>query len=193
MNKLDHKNVGIPMTPGNWSSMPEYHKYLEVTMTCGGMGGSSWKEYIEDQKLPSNQIIKVRGIGGKTFLINTAYEALQEARRQLKKAVSDNEKRMNAMEKLLNEQGGDSAEIARLTEERDQYMKDADEAQAGADIELVCSMITACMGAFSEVANDPRPLHGDHAGTAFSMINHLKDRLSQIQDRLTAGDASLSS
>lgn len=121
------------------------------------------------------------------------YEALQEARRQLKKAVSDNEKRMNAMEKLLNEQGGDSAEIARLTEERDQYMKDADEAQAGADIELVCSMITACMGAFSEVANDPRPLHGDHAGTAFSMINHLKDRLSQIQDRLTAGDASLSS
>ena len=74
MNKLDHKNVGIPMTPGNWSSMPEYHKYLEVTMTCGGgMGGSKWKEYIEDQKLPSNQIIKVQDIGGKTFLINTAY------------------------------------------------------------------------------------------------------------------------
>ena len=121
------------------------------------------------------------------------YEALQEAKRQLKKAEADHEKRMDAMEKLLDEQGGDSAEIARLTEERDQYMKDADEAQAGADIELVSSLISACMSAFSEVANDPRPLCGDRAGTAYLMVNNLIDRLEQIRDRLVAGDESLAS
>ena len=121
------------------------------------------------------------------------YEALQEAKRQLKKAEADHEKRMDAMEKLLDEQGGDSAEIARLTEERDQYMKDADEAQAGADIELVSSLISACMAAFSAVANDPRPLCGDRAGTAYLMVNNLIDRLEQIRDRLVAGDESLAS
>ena len=121
------------------------------------------------------------------------YEALQEAKRQLKKAEADHEKRMDAMEKLLDEQGGDSAEIARLTEERDQYMKDADEAQAGADIELVSSLISACMSAFSEVANDPRPLCGDRAGTAYLMVDNLIDRLEQIRDRLVAGDESLAS
>lgn len=121
------------------------------------------------------------------------YEALQEAKRQLKKAEADHEKRMDAMEKLLDEQGGDSAEIARLTEERDQYMKDADEAQAGADIELVSSLISACMSAFSEVANDPRPLCGDRAGTAYLMVNNMIDRLEQIRDRLVAGDKSLAS
>ena len=121
------------------------------------------------------------------------YEALQEAKRQLKKAEADHEKRMDAMEKLLDEQGGDSAEIARLTEERDQYMKDADEAQAGADIELVSSLISACMSAFSEVANDPRPLCGDRAGTAYLMVNNLIDRLEQIRDRLVAGDESFAS
>jgi len=121
------------------------------------------------------------------------YEALQEAKRQLKKAEADHEKRMDAMEKLLDEQGGDSAEIARLTEERDQYMKDADEAQAGADIELVSSLISACMSAFSEVANDPRPLCGDRAGTAYLMVNNLIDRLEQIRDRLVTGDESLAS
>lgn len=119
------------------------------------------------------------------------YEALQEAKRQLKKAEADHEKRMDAMEKLLDEQGGDSAEIARLTEERDQYMKDADEAQAGADIELVSSLISACMSAFSEVANDPRPLCGDRAGAAFLAAGNLIDRLEQIRDRLRAGDAEI--
>ena len=122
-----------------------------------------------------------------------AFEDYQTERRERKKERAEFEKRMDAMEKLLDEQGGDSAEIARLTEERDQYMKDADEAQAGADIELVSSLISACMSAFSEVANDPRPLCGDRAGTAYLMVNNLIDRLEQIRDRLVAGDESLAS
>ena len=74
MYELDHKRVGVPTTPSLWYAGPEYHRYLKVTMTCGGgMGGSRWEEYIEVQELPSNRLVPVKGIGGKAFQINTAY------------------------------------------------------------------------------------------------------------------------
>jgi len=120
-----------------------------------------------------------------------AYEDWQTEKRARKKERAEFEKRMDAMEKLLDEQGGDSDEIARLTEERDQYMKDADAAQADADIELVSSLIGALNGAFAEVANDPRPLRGDRAGTALLLINGLEEKLEQIRERLKAGDEEI--
>ena len=120
-----------------------------------------------------------------------AYENWQAEKRARKKEQADSERRMDAMEKLLEEQGGDSEEIARLTEERDQYMKDADAAQADADIELVSSLIGALNGAFAEVANDPRPLRGDRAGTALLLINGLEEKLEQIRERLKAGDEEI--
>lgn len=120
------------------------------------------------------------------------YEEWQTERRARKKDRAEFEKRMDAMEKLLDEQGGDnSEEVARLIEERDQYMKDADAAQADADIELVSSLIGALSGAFAEVANDPRPLRGSRAGTAFLMINQLEEKLEQIRERLRAGDEEI--
>ena len=122
-----------------------------------------------------------------------AYEDWQTEKRARKKERVEFEKRMDAMEKLLDEQGGDSDEIVRLTEERDQYMKDADAAQADADIELVSSLIGALNGAFAEVANDPRPLRGDRAGTALLLINGLQEKLEQIRERLKAGDETLAS
>ena len=120
-----------------------------------------------------------------------AYEKYQAERRARKKDCAEYEKSMDAMEKLLDEQGGGADEIARLTEERDQYMKDADNAQADADIELVSSLIGAMSGAFAEVANDPRPLCGQRAGTAMLMINNLEEKLEMIRERLTAGDSTL--
>lgn len=120
------------------------------------------------------------------------YEEWQTERRARKKDRAEFEKRMDAMEKLLDEQGGDnSEEVARLIEERDQYMKDADAAQADADIELVSSLIGALSGAFAEVANDPRPLRGSRAGTAFLMINQLEEKLEQIRERLRAGNEEI--
>ena len=117
------------------------------------------------------------------------YEDWQAEKRARKKDRAEFEKRMDAMEQLLEESGGDnSAELARLTEERDQYMKDADTAQADADIDLVISLIGAMSGAFAAVANDPRPLTGQSAGTAFLMINQLEEKLEQIRERLKAGD-----
>lgn len=120
------------------------------------------------------------------------YEDWQAEKRARRKDRAEFEKRMDAMEQLLDESGGDhSAELARLTEERDQYMKDADAAQADADIDLVISLIGAMSGAFAAVANDPRPLTGQSAGTASMMINQLEEKLEQIRERLKAGDEDI--
>lgn len=120
------------------------------------------------------------------------FEQLQAEKRARKKAEADHEKRMDAMEKLLDEQGGDSAEIDRLIEERDQAQADADAAQADADIQLVICLIGSMSGSLAEVANDPRPLAGQGAGSAFLLINQLEAKLDQIKERLKAGDSDIS-
>lgn len=120
------------------------------------------------------------------------FEDWQAEKRARKKDRAEFEKRMDAMEQLLEESGGEnSAELARLAEERDQYMRDADTAQADADIDLVISLIGAMSGAFAAVANDPRPLAGQGAGTAFLMISQLEEKLEQIRERLKAGDTEI--
>lgn len=119
------------------------------------------------------------------------FEDLQTEKRLRRKERAEHEKHMDAMNKLLDEQNPDmSDEIARLTEERDQYMKDADAAQSNADIDLVISLIGALNGPLTQVANDPRPLAGDAVGTALQLIDQLEERLEQIRDRIAAGDES---
>ncbi len=118
------------------------------------------------------------------------YEEYQAERKQRKKDRAEFEKRMDAMEQLLDEQGGDSAEIARLTEERDQYMKDADTAQVDADLQLVIGLATAMSSALSEVANDPRPLTGSLVGTASGVITMLENKLDAIKARISLEAAS---
>ena len=119
------------------------------------------------------------------------FEELQAEKRARKKEQADHEKRMDAMEKLLDENGGDSAEIDRLIEERDQAQADADAAQADADIQLVICLTGSMSGSLAEVANDPRPLAGQGAGSAFLLINQLQEKLEQIKERLIAGDGGL--
>ena len=117
-----------------------------------------------------------------------AFEDYQTERRARKKDRAEFEKRMDAMENLLEEQGGDSAEIARLTEERDQYMHDADTAQADADLQLIIGVVNGMSNALSEVANDPRPLTGSLVGPAMSVIELLESRLEAIKARMTTDD-----
>ena len=95
---------------------------------------------------------------------------------------------MDAMENLLEEQGGDSAEIARLTEERDQYMHDADTAQADADLQLIIGAVNGMSTVMTEVANDPRPLTGSLVGPAMSVIELLESRLEAIKARMVTDD-----
>ena len=117
-----------------------------------------------------------------------AFEDYQTERRARKKERAEFEKRMDAMENLLEEQGGDSAEIARLTEERDQYMHDADTAQADADLQLIIGVVNGMSNALSEVANDPRPLTGSLVGPAASVIALLESRLESIKARFVADE-----
>lgn len=114
-----------------------------------------------------------------------AYEDLQAERRLRKKERMEHEKHQEAMEKLLDEANPDaSAEIARLREERDQYMQDADAAQSDADLQLVIGLINSLSGSFSEAANDPRPLDGSLAEQALDAIDKLRGQLDRIEARI---------
>ena len=97
---------------------------------------------------------------------------------------------MDAMEQLLEDSGGSAPEIARLTEERDQYMHDADAAQNDADMQLVISLISTLSSALSEVANDPRPLTGDLVDAAQSAIAQLEVKLDAIKSRIQTDSAA---
>lgn len=61
--------------PSHWKDNPEYMLITKVYMSCGGgMGGSSWYEYVERlEDIPSNEIIKVKRYDGKELLINTSW------------------------------------------------------------------------------------------------------------------------
>lgn len=74
IHRLKTYTVGTPVSPAHWIGEPVYEDWLEVTVTAGGgMGGSKWHEYIHPQELPSNNIITVETIEGKTIQLNTAY------------------------------------------------------------------------------------------------------------------------
>ena len=122
--------------------------------------------------------------------VRTTYEDLQAEKRQRKKERAEFEKRMDAMEQLLEDSGGSAPEIARLTEERDQYMHDADAAQNDADMQLVISLISTLSSALSEVANDPRPLTGDLVDAAQSAIAQLEVKLDAIKSRIQTDSAA---
>lgn len=117
-----------------------------------------------------------------------AFEDLQAERRARKKERQEFEKHMEAMEQLLEEANPENVEeIARLTEERDQYMRDAEAAQNDADLQLVSSLIHILSGALSEVANDPRPLSGALVTAAERDIATLESRIEAIKARIAAG------
>lgn len=126
-------------------------------------------------------------LNAKTAEARENYEAWQSEKRARKKERQEYERTMDATERLLQESGGDNAaEIARLTEERDQYMRDADAAQADADLQLVIGLITGVSTGLSEVANDPRPLSGDLVDNALKLISALEDKLERIKERIAA-------
>lgn len=63
------------LTPSTWIGEPKYKLITRIHMTCGGgIGGSSWEEYVERmEEFPTNKIIKVKRYDGKELFINTSY------------------------------------------------------------------------------------------------------------------------
>lgn len=61
--------------PSKWVGCPEYMFITKLRMSCGGgIGGSSWYEYVERLKdIPSNTVIKVKRYDGKEIFINTSW------------------------------------------------------------------------------------------------------------------------
>lgn len=74
---LNKTTLGVPNTPSEWVGKPQYKNYLELLMTCGGgMGGSKWYEYIEENNTDLTQcpdMIYVTTIEGKHIFINTRF------------------------------------------------------------------------------------------------------------------------
>ena len=62
-------------SPSDWAGEPEYMFVTKIHMSCGGgMGGSSWYEYVERLRdIPSNKIIKAKRYDGKEIFINTMW------------------------------------------------------------------------------------------------------------------------
>ena len=70
-------SIGYPMTPSHWVGDIVYRPVTQIMMTCGGgLGGSSWKMYVERIDLDDIQpdtMIKVKRHDGADMLINTKY------------------------------------------------------------------------------------------------------------------------
>ena len=76
--KNGNKTIGKPMTPSIWvSKKPELIPITDIHMSCGGgMGGSSWHEYvkrIELDDLFANECIKVETYEGEEKILNKSY------------------------------------------------------------------------------------------------------------------------
>lgn len=67
--------LGKIYTPSEWIGKPEYTSVTRLRMTCGGgMGGSSWYEYVHRVAgISSNAIVRFIRYDGKPIIINTAY------------------------------------------------------------------------------------------------------------------------
>jgi len=73
--QLKDNMVYLPCTPSKWIGEPEYTKISRIGLTAGGgMGGSRWREYVEQtDKVESNIIQEFTRITGKKIKINTSY------------------------------------------------------------------------------------------------------------------------
>lgn len=74
---LKSDSLGLPFTPSHWVGTPEYIPVTRIRMTCGGgVGGSSWYEYVNrimiDDVIDS-KFIKVTDYTGNEITINTNY------------------------------------------------------------------------------------------------------------------------
>ena len=79
IKKLKHNWINLPCTPSEWTTQPEYQKITEITLTSGGgMGGKTWKEYVEKTILKPHTLQKVTRIDGKQITINTDYVTYAE-------------------------------------------------------------------------------------------------------------------
>ena len=79
IKKLKHNWINLPCTPSEWTTQPKYRKITEITLTSGGgMGGKSWKEYVEKTILKPHTLQKVTRIDGKQITINTDYVTTAE-------------------------------------------------------------------------------------------------------------------
>ena len=72
--------LGKSVTPSSWLRKPDYTPITRIRLSCGGgMGGSSWYEYIERlENIPSNEVIKVKRYDGKEIYINTSWVVMAE-------------------------------------------------------------------------------------------------------------------
>ena len=73
---LKKTRLGRQKTPSRWvKEKPDYLLITRIKMTCGGgMGGSSWYEYVyRVEEIPSNTIMKFKRYDGKEITINTSY------------------------------------------------------------------------------------------------------------------------
>lgn len=67
--------IYLPCTPAQWIGEPEYKQITQIHLTAGGgMGGSSWYEYVEKiDSIETNTIQEFTRITGKKILLNTRY------------------------------------------------------------------------------------------------------------------------
>ncbi|WP_405286476.1 hypothetical protein [Methanobrevibacter sp.] len=75
IKQLKNPLIYLPCTPAHWTTEPEYKEITRIHLTAGGgMGGSSWNEYVEKiDNIESNKIQKFTRINGKQILLNTHY------------------------------------------------------------------------------------------------------------------------
>ena len=63
-----------PLSPGKWTSEPEYRKISCIRVSCGGgMGGAQWLEYVDrinNRWLSGNKFVTIKRIDGKEITIN---------------------------------------------------------------------------------------------------------------------------
>lgn len=80
-DKIETKTtIGKPLTPSTWVGEPKYYPITRIKMTCGGgMGGSSWYEYVERFSLndisdrPLGTMWRIKTVDGNEKLINPNY------------------------------------------------------------------------------------------------------------------------
>ncbi len=79
-DKIETKTtIGKPLTPSTWIGEPKYYPITRIKITCGGgMGGSSWYEYVDRIPLDkfedfTGKMLRVKTVDGNEKLINPNY------------------------------------------------------------------------------------------------------------------------
>ena len=71
--------VGLPKTPATWVGEPTYTEIMRIKVTCGGgMGGSSWYEYVDRHDFKTVNVggvemVKYKRYNGEKVTLNPHY------------------------------------------------------------------------------------------------------------------------